>query len=81
MPDAATLRDLREALIGAGAPEARWAARARAIAAAGRLPRGGPIVDAPLVAAPRPRHDEGAKVPIKEGRTAAGIGRIALHET
>ena len=48
--------------------------RARAIAAAGRLPRGGPVVDAPLVAAPGPRHDEGAKVPIEEGRTAAGTG-------
>ena len=45
----------------------------RAINAAGYLPRGGQIVDASLVAAPRQRNTDGEKVAIKEGKSSAEI--------
>ena len=45
----------------------------RAITAAGYLPRGGQIVDATLVAAPRQRLTDGEKARIKAGRTAAEV--------
>ena len=45
----------------------------RAITAAGYLPRGGQIVDATLVAAPRQRMTNEEKAQIKAGRTAAEV--------
>ena len=73
VPDANTLWDFREALIAAGALEELFARLDRAITAAGYLPRGGQIVDASLVAAPRQRNTDGEKAQIKEGRSAAEI--------
>ena len=73
MPDANTLWDFREALIAAGALGALFHRLDRAITAAGYLPRGGQIVDASLVAAPRQRNTDGEKAAIKEGRSAAEI--------
>ena len=72
-PDANTLWDFREALIAAGALDDLFARLDRAIDAAGYLPRGGPILDATLVAAPRQRNTDGEKALIKEGRSAADI--------
>ena len=68
VPDANTLWDFREALIAAGALEELFARLDRAITAAGYLPRGGQIVDASLVAAPRQRTTDGEKAQIKEGK-------------
>jgi IS5 family transposase len=73
VPDANTLWDFREALIRAGALDNLFERLDGAITAAGTLPRGGQIVDATLVAAPRQRNSEGEKARIKEGRTAAEI--------
>ena len=73
MPDANTLRDFREALIRAGALDELFAELDRAITAAGHRPRGGQIVDATLVAAPRRRLTEEEKAQAKEGRSAAEI--------
>ena len=68
VPDANTLWDFREALIAAGALEDLFKRLDQAITAAGYLPRGGQIVDASLVAAPRQRITDGEKSQIKEGR-------------
>lgn len=57
VPDANTLWDFREALIVADALEALFARLDRAITEAGYLPMSGQIVDATLVAAPRPAAD------------------------
>lgn len=73
VPDANTLWDFREALIGAGALEALFARLDRAITEAGYLPMSGQIVDATLVAAPRQRNTEAEKAAIKAGKTAADI--------
>ena len=73
VPDANTLWDFREALIRAGALDELFAELDCAITAAGYLPRGGQIVDATLVAAPRQRLTEGEKAQAKEGRSAAEI--------
>lgn len=73
VPDANTLWDFREALIAAGALDDLFARLDRAITAAGYLPRGGQIVDASLVAAPRQRNTDGEKAQIKEGKSAADI--------
>lgn len=73
VPDANTLWDFREALIGAGALDALFARLDRAISEAGYLPMSGQIVDATLVAAPRQRNTEGEKAAIKAGRSAAEI--------
>ena len=73
VPDANTLWDFREALIRAGALDELFAELDRAITAAGYLPRGGQIVDASLVAAPRRRVTDGEKAQIKDGRRAAEI--------
>ena len=73
VPDANTLWDFREALIAAGALDDLFARLDRAITAAGYLPRGGQIVDASLVAAPRQRNTDGEKAAIKEGKSAAEI--------
>ena len=73
VPDANTLWDFREALIRAGALDDLFARLDQAITAAGYLPRGGQIVDATLVAAPRQRLTDGEKAQIKEGRTAAEV--------
>jgi transposase, IS5 family len=73
VPDANTLWDFREALIAAGALEDLFKRLDQAITAAGYLPRGGQIVDASLVAAPRQRNTDGEKAAIKEGKSAAEI--------
>ena len=73
VPDANTLWDFREALIRAGALDDLFAELDRAITAAGYLPRGGQIVDATLVAAPRQRLTDDEKAEIKAGRTSAEV--------
>jgi IS5 family transposase len=73
VPDANTLWDFKEALIGAGALDALFVRLGRAIMAAGYLPMSGQIVDATLVAAPRQRNTEGEKTAIKAGRLATEI--------
>jgi transposase, IS5 family len=73
VPDANTLWDFREALVAANALDDLFDRLGRAITAAGYLPRGGQIVDAGLVAAPRQRNTEGEKAAIKEGKSAAEI--------
>ncbi len=73
VPDANTLWDFREALIGAKVIDALFTRLDRAISEAGYIPMSGQIVDATLVAAPRQRNTEGEKAAIKAGRTAAEI--------
>ena len=73
VPDANTLWDFREALITAGALDALFGRLDQAITAAGYLPRGGQILDATLVAAPRQRNTDAEKAAIKDGRSAAEI--------
>jgi IS5 family transposase len=73
VPDANTLWDFREALIAAGALDELFARLDRAITAAGYLPRGGQIIDASLIAAPRQRNTDGEKAQIKAGKTADDI--------
>ncbi len=73
VPDANTLWDFREALIASGALDDLFGRLDRAITAAGYLPRGGQIVDASLVAAPRQRNTDAEKAAIKDGKPAAGI--------
>jgi IS5 family transposase len=86
VPDANTLWDFREALIGAGALHGLFARLDRAITEAGCLPMSGQIVDGEplerhwserqwrtLVAAPRQRNTEAGKAAIKQGRTAGDI--------
>ena len=70
MPDANTLWDFREALIQAGALDARLQ---RAITEAGYLPMSGQIGDATLAAAPRPRNTKGETAAIRAGKSAAEI--------
>ena len=73
VPDANTLWDFREALIGAGALDGLFARLDRAITEAGYLPMSGQIVDATLVAAPRQRNTEAEKAAIKQGKTSGDI--------
>ena len=73
VPDANTLWDFREALIGADALDALFSRLDRAISEAGYLPMAGQIVDATLIAAPRQRNTEAEKARIKAGETAADI--------
>jgi transposase, IS5 family len=73
VPDANTLWDFREALIGAGALDGLFTRLDRAITQAGYLPMSGQIVDATLVAAPRQRNTNTEKAAIKAGRSAAEI--------
>jgi IS5 family transposase len=73
VPDANTLWDFREALIAAGALEALFVRLDRAISAAGYLPMAGQIVDATLVAAPRPRNTAAEQARIKAGEKARDI--------
>lgn len=73
VPDANTLWDFREALIAAGALDELFERLDRAITAASWFPRGGQIVDASLVAAPRQRNTDGEKAQIKEGKSATDI--------
>jgi IS5 family transposase len=73
VPDANTLWDFREALIGAGALDVLFARLDRAITQAGYLPMSGQIVDATLVAAPRQRNTDAGKTAIKAGSKADEI--------
>jgi IS5 family transposase len=67
VPDANTLWDFREALIGAKALDKLFDRLDRAIQDAGYLPMGGQIIDATLVAAPRQHNTDGEKAAIKAG--------------
>lgn len=73
VPDANTLWDFREALIGAGALDGLFARLDRAITEAGYLPMSGQIVDATLVAAPRQRNTDAEKAALKAGKKAGEI--------
>jgi IS5 family transposase len=73
VPDANTLWDFREALIGARALNRLFEQLEQAIKDAGYLPMSGQIVDASLVAAPRQRNTEEEKAAIKAGKKAAEI--------
>ena len=73
VPDAHTLRNFREAMIAGGAFDDLFERLDRAITAAGYLPRGGQILDATLVGAPRQHDTDGGKATIREGRSAAAI--------
>ena len=73
VPDANTLWDFREALIGAGALDTLFARLDRAISEAGYLPMSGQIVDATLVSAPRQRNTDAEKAAIKAGKSADEI--------
>jgi IS5 family transposase len=73
VPDANTLWDFREALIGAEALDQLFARLDQAIKDAGYLPMSGQIVDASLVAAPRQRNTDEEKAAIKAGKTASEI--------
>jgi transposase, IS5 family len=73
VPDANTLWDFRETLIGADALDALFVQLDRAISAAGYLPMSGQIVDATLVAAPRQRNTDAQKAAIRAGKTADEI--------
>ncbi len=73
VPDAKTIWLFREQLSRAGAVEKLFARFERHLEKAGYLAMGGQIVDASLVAAPRPRNTDGEKRQIKDGRTAAEI--------
>lgn len=73
VPDANTLWDFREALIGAGAFDVLFARLDQAITEAGYLAMSGQIVDATLVAAPRQRNTESEKAAVKAGKMPAEI--------
>ncbi len=73
VPDANTLWDFREALIGAGALDQLFERLDQAIKDAGYLPMSGQIVDASLVAAPRQRNTDAEKAAIKAGKKASEI--------
>ena len=73
VPDANTLWDFREALIGADALGKLFAHLDQAIKDAGYLPMSGQIVDASLVAARRQRNTDTEKAAIKAGKKAAEI--------
>jgi len=73
VPDANTLWDFREALIGARALDKAFECLDRAISKAGYLPMGGQLIDATLVAAPKQRNTESEKAAIKDGKTAKEI--------
>ena len=72
-PDANTIRLFREKLTEAGALDAVFTDFDRQLKDRGDLAMGGQIVDATLVAAPKPRNTEPEKAAIKEGKTAAEI--------
>jgi IS5 family transposase len=76
VPDANTIWTFREALTrarldGKPAIEVLFARFEAALSAAGFLAKGGQIIDATIVAAPKQRNTEGEKRDIKEGRIPA----------
>jgi transposase, IS5 family len=76
VPDANTIWTFREALTrtrldGKPAIEVLFARFEGALSAAGFLAKGGQIIDATIVAAPKQRNTEGEKRDIKEGRIPA----------
>lgn len=72
-PDENTIRLFREKLTKAGAIQRLFEQFDAQLRTAGYLAMGGQIVDATLVAAPRPRNTAEEKAQIKAGRTAAEI--------
>ena len=73
VPDENTLRDFREALIRAKAPDEAFERLDRAISKVGYIPIGGQFLDVTLVAAPRQRNTDDEKAAIKNGKTAQEI--------
>src|SRR5580658_10203787 len=76
VPDANTIWTFREALTrarldGKAAIEVLFARFEAALSAAGFLAKGGQIIDATIVAAPKQRNTDGEKRDIKEGRIPA----------
>lgn len=72
-PDENTIRSFRERLTKAGAIRRLFDRFDRQLNQAGYLARGGQIVDASLISAPRPRNTRDEKDAIKAGKTAAEI--------
>ena len=72
-PDENTVRTFRERLTKAGAIRRLFEAFDRQLCRAGYLARGGQIVDASLVSAPRPCNTREEKDAIKAGKTATEI--------
>src|SRR5512135_1420047 len=72
-PDENTIRSFRERLTKAGALRQLFERFDQQLQARGYLARGGQIVDASLVLAPRPRNKREEKDAIKAGKTAAEI--------
>src|SRR5512143_1848990 len=72
-PDENTIRSFRERLTKAGAIRRLFERFDQRLQARGYLARGGQIIDASLVSAPRPRNTREEKGAIKAGKTAAEI--------
>lgn len=72
VPDANTIWTFREALTRAGAIERLFALFDRELRAAGYLAMSGQLIDASIVAAPKPRTTEQEKQAIKEGGVPEG---------
>jgi transposase len=72
-PDANTIRLFREKLTEAGALDVLFADFDRQLKERGYFAKGGQIVDATLVAAPKQRNTADEKAAIKEGKTAGEI--------
>ena len=82
VPDANTIWTFREALTrarldGKPAIEVLFARFEAALSAAGFLAKGGQIIDATIVAAPKQRNTDGEKRDIKEGRVPAEARQAA----
>jgi transposase, IS5 family len=72
VPEANTIWTFREALTKAGAVERLFELFDRQRRAAGYLARSGQLVDATIIAAPKPRNTKAEKQAIKEGRIPEG---------
>lgn len=79
-PDENTIRSFRERLTKAGAIRRLFEAFDQQLCRAGYLARGGQIVDATLVSAPRQRNTQEERKAIKAGKTAAEIWPDKPHK-
>lgn len=73
VPDAKTIWLFREHLVQARAIDNLFARFDKHLSKSGYLAKGGQIVDATLIAAPRQRNTDGEKAAIKDGKTADEI--------
>ena len=73
VPDAKTIWLFREHLVAARAIDNLFARFDKHLSKSGYLAKGGQIVDATLIAAPKQRNSDGEKAAIKEGKTAEEI--------